>query len=116
MNDAPTNPREAYLSTAPHPEQLPSFFAKSVERMREFKAWTPAQLRTIGPPTLLVVGDRDIVRAEHAVQMQHLLPDARLAVFPAADHLAMTERAAELASMLDDFLLRGPDASRDSRR
>jgi len=56
------------------------------------------------------------VRVEHAVQMQHLLPDARLAVLPAADHLAMTDRAADVAPMLDEFLLRGVNASRDSRR
>ena len=55
-------------------------------------------------PTLLIVGDRDIVRVEHAVQMQHLISDARLAVFPATDHLAMTGRAAYVASMLDEFL------------
>jgi pimeloyl-ACP methyl ester carboxylesterase len=104
LDDMPLDLRKAYLATAPHPEQLPSFFAKSVQRMREFKGWTPAQLRTIRAPTLLVLGDRDIVRVEHAAQMQHLLPDARLAVLPAADHLAMTERAAEVAAMVDDFL------------
>src|SRR5207245_2405408 len=43
-------------------------------------------------PTLLIVGDRDIVRVEHAVQMQHLISDARLAVFPATDHLAAPAR------------------------
>jgi pimeloyl-ACP methyl ester carboxylesterase len=104
LDDMPLDLRKAYLATAPHPEQLPSFFAKSVQRMREFKGWTPAQLRTVRTPTLLVLGDRDIVRVEHAAQMQHLLPDARLAVLPAADHLAMTERAAEVAAMVDDFL------------
>ena len=116
LDDMPLDLRKAYLSTAPHPEQLPSFFAKSVQRMREFKGWTPAQLQTIRPPTLLIVGDRDIVRVEHAVQMQHLLPAARLAVLPATDHLAMADRAADVAPMLDEFLLRGVKASRGSRR
>jgi len=37
--------------------------------------------------------------------MQHLLPDARLAVLPATDHLGMTDRAAHVALMLDEFLL-----------
>jgi pimeloyl-ACP methyl ester carboxylesterase len=74
--------------------------------MREFKGWAPAQIQTIRPPTLLIVGDRDIVRVEHAVQMQHLLPDARLAVLPATDHLAMPDRAADVARMVDEFLLR----------
>src|SRR5437870_4015111 len=82
LDDMPLELRKAYLATAPHPEQLPSFFAKSVQRMREFKDWTPAQIQTIRPPTLLILGDRDIVRVEHAVQMQHLLPDARSRCFP----------------------------------
>ncbi len=112
LDDMPLDLRKAYLATAPHPEQLPTFFAKSVRRMREFKGWTPAQLQTIRAPTFLIVGDRDIVRVEHAARMTHLLPDARLAVLPATDHLAMTDRAAEVASMLDEFLLRGVNASR----
>ena len=116
LDEMPLELRKAYLATAPHPEQLPSFFAKSVQRMREFKDWTPAQLQTLRPPTLLIVGDRDIVRVEHAVQMQHLLPDARLAVLPATDHLVMPDRAADVASMLDEFLLRGVNASRNSGR
>jgi len=95
---------------------LPSFFAKSVQRMREFKGWTPAQIQTIRAPTLLVLGDRDIVCVEHAVQMQHLLPDARLAVLPATDHLAITDRAMAVASMVDEFLRRGVNATPDSRR
>ena len=106
LDDMPLVLKKAYLATAPHPEQLPSFFAKSVQRMREFKGWTPAQIQSIRAPTLLVVGDRDTVHLEHAVQMQHLLPDARLAVLPATDHLAMPDRAADVAPMLDEFLLR----------
>jgi pimeloyl-ACP methyl ester carboxylesterase len=106
LDDMPLDLRKAYLATAPHPKQLPSFFAKSVQRMREFKGWSPAQLQTIRQPTLLIVGDRDIVRIEHAAQMQHLLSNARLAVLPETDHLGMTTRAAEVAAMLDEFLLR----------
>ena len=116
LDEMPVELRKAYLATAPHPEQLPSFFAKSVQRMREFKGWTPAQIQTIRPPTLLVLGDRDIVRVEHAAQMQHLLPDARLAVLPATDHLAMTDRAKDVAAILDEFLLRGVNATREPHR
>lgn len=116
LDDMPLELRKAYLATAPHPEQLPSFFAKSVQRMREFKGWTPAQLESIRRPTLVVVGDRDVVPVEHALQMQHLIPDARLAVLPGADHIAMPERVAEVAAMLDELLPRGANASRDSGR
>src|SRR5207237_6700188 len=104
LDDMPLELKKAYLATAPRPEQLPTFFAKSVQRMREFKGWKPAQLQTIRAPTLLILGDRDIVRVEHAVRMQHLLPDARLAVLPATDHLAMTGRAAYVVSVLNKSL------------
>jgi pimeloyl-ACP methyl ester carboxylesterase len=104
LDDMPPELKKAYLATAPHPDQLPTFFAKSVQRMREFKGWTPAQLQTIRVPVLLVLGDRDVVRVEHALQMQHLLPDARLAVLPATDHLAMTDRVNDLAPMVEEFL------------
>ena len=104
LDDMPVTLRKAYLATAPHPEQLPSFFAKSVQRMREFKGWTPAQLRTLRAPALLLLGDRDVVRVEHAAQMQHLLPDARLAVLPGTDHAAITGSAATVAAMVDAFL------------
>ena len=107
LDDMPLELKRAYLAISPHPEQLPIFFAKSVQRMREFKGWTPAQLQTIRAPTLLVLGDRDVVRVEHAAQMQHLLPDARLAVLPAADHLAIPNRAVDVARIVDEFLLRG---------
>jgi len=116
LDDMPPELRKAYLATAPHPEQLPSFFAKTVQRMREFKGWTPAQIQTIRAPTFLVLGDRDVVRVEHAAQMQHLLPDARLAVLPAADHLALPDRAPDVAGMVDDLLLRGVGVHADSRR
>jgi len=103
LDDMPLELRKAYLATAPHPEQLPSFFAKSVQRMRAFKGWTPAHLQSIRRPTLVVVGDRDLVPVEHALQMQHLIPDARLAVLPGTDHIAMPERAAVVAPILDEF-------------
>ena len=116
LEDMPIELRKAYLATAPHPEQLPTLFAKSVQRMREFKGWTPAQMRSIRAPTLLILGDRDIVRVEHAAQMQRLMGDAWLAVLPATDHLAITERAASVAPMLDEFLLRRARTSYPSAR
>ena len=104
LDDMPAELKQAYLAAAPHPDQLPVFFEKSVQRMREFKGWTPEQLKSITAPTLLVLGDRDVVRVEHAVQMQRLLPDARLAVLPGADHMRVVQDAALVAPMVDEFL------------
>ena len=104
LEEMPLELRQAYLATAPHPEQLPSFFAKSVQRMREFKGWTPRQIRTIRARTLLLLGDRDVVTLEHAARMQRLIRDAQVAVLPATDHAGMAKRAPLVAEILDGFL------------
>jgi hypothetical protein len=40
-----------------------------------------------------LLGDRDIVRPEHAPEMFHLLPHAQLAIRPNTDHLQIVNRA-----------------------
>lgn len=103
-DDMPRELREAYLAAAPHPEDLPAFFAKSVRRMLNFQGWTQDDLRSIRAPTLVMVGDRDIVLPEHAVRMFRLLPDARLAVLPGTDHMAIVSRTDWRATMIGTFL------------
>jgi pimeloyl-ACP methyl ester carboxylesterase len=51
--------------------------------------FSPEQLQSIAAPTLLVVGDRDIVRPEHAVEMFNTIPDAQLCIVPNAGHGAL---------------------------
>ena len=50
--------------------------------MLEFKDWPAEDIRSIAAPTLVMIGDADSVRPEHAVEMFRLLPQARLAVIP----------------------------------
>ena len=51
-------------------------------RMQTFRDWPDADIRGIQAPALIVIGDHDIVRSEHAVAMAQLLPHARLAILP----------------------------------
>ena len=74
--------RDAYLEVAPHPEQLQAFHDKSAKRMLDFEDWPREDIRSIQAPTLLLIGDADSVRPEHAVEMFRLLPHAQLAVLP----------------------------------
>lgn len=104
LEDMPLELREAYLKAAPHPEDLPVFFAKSVQRMRDFKGWTSQAVRSIEAPTLIIIGDHDIVSPEHAVMMFHLIPNARLAILPDTDHMTIVKRSDWLLPMLGAFL------------
>ena len=104
LEKMPAELHEAYLKVAPYPEQLQTFFDKSVRRMLEFKDWRPEEIRSIQAPTMVLIGDADIVRPEHVVEMFRLLPHARLAVLPLTDHMTLLKRTDWLVSMIEMFL------------
>ena len=63
------------------------------------QAWRPEDLQSIVAPTMVMIGDADVVRPEHAVQMFRLLPHAQLAVLPGTDHMTLVKRADWQVSM-----------------
>jgi hypothetical protein len=52
-----------------------------------------------------MVGDSDIVRTEHVVELYRLIPNAKLAVLPDTDHIGILVQHAEwTAGMITEFL------------
>jgi pimeloyl-ACP methyl ester carboxylesterase len=104
LEEMPPELREAYLRVAPRPQDLPIMFQKCVQRMLAFEDWPAESIRSIQAPALVVVGDADVVRPEHAVELFRLLPAARLAVLPGTDHMKLPARTAWQAAMVEEFL------------
>jgi pimeloyl-ACP methyl ester carboxylesterase len=104
LQEMPAELRDAYLRVAPNPENLPLFHDKCVARMLEFKDLKPEEIQSIDAPTMVLIGDADIVRPEHGVEMYRLLPHAQLAILPGTDHMTLVERADWLVSMTETFL------------
>jgi len=100
----PKELKAAYLKVSPHPENFESFFYKAAHRMRDFKDIPADAIRTIGAPTLVINGDSDVVRPEHAIALMRLLPHAQVAILPGTDHLAMMTRTDWLVPMVGAFL------------
>lgn len=96
--------RNAYLKVAPFPDRLSSLQDKYAKRILAFKDWPAKDLKSIQAPTMVMIGDSDVVRPEHAVQMYRLLPHGRLAVLPGTDHMKVMKRAQWQASMIKAFL------------
>jgi pimeloyl-ACP methyl ester carboxylesterase len=101
--DIPQQFRDAYAKTAPHPEQWPTLVGKIKNLLLDFKGWQPEDIQSIKAPTLLMIGDADIVRPEHVVQMFRLLQHGELAVLPGTSHFAPIERPAWITSMSRAF-------------
>jgi pimeloyl-ACP methyl ester carboxylesterase len=107
--------QEAYVEVAPDPESWPTLLAKVKDLDRTFEGWSPEAISSIEAPALIIVGDADIVRPEHAVEMLRLLgggvpgdlaglPRSRLAVLPGTTHVTILGRADWLTSMITEFL------------
>jgi len=106
---------EAYRRVAPDPDAWPALVAKVNELDRTDLSWSEQQLAALPTPTLLVIGDADIVRPEHTVEMFRLLgggvpgdlvgnPPSQLAVLPGTSHTGVLERVDWLASMIVSFI------------
>jgi pimeloyl-ACP methyl ester carboxylesterase len=62
------------------------------------------QLARITVPTLIMVGDDDIIRFEHTLDLYETIPDAQLAVIPGASHLAPVEKPELVNRLILEFL------------
>jgi pimeloyl-ACP methyl ester carboxylesterase len=85
INDMPEVLKEAFLRINPDPSSLLTMFNKDKDRMLRFKEWNDEDLNSIKVPTLIISGDKDVVRLEHSVKMSRLIPNSRLMILP-SDH------------------------------
>ena len=83
FSNMPQPLKDAFLRVNPDAEQLETMHDQDRDRMRNFKDVPDELLRSIGAPTLVLIGDRDVVKPEHALELTRLLPNARLMVLPA---------------------------------
>jgi len=117
---------QAYQQLAPNPDDFP----KLVERLTALDttpfAWDD-EVRGITAPTLIVLGDSDGVRLEHAVELFELLgggvmgdlagmPESQLAVLPGTSHFVppgsgLLDRHEWLLALVPPFLDASPPES-----
>jgi pimeloyl-ACP methyl ester carboxylesterase len=104
-----------YMSLAPNPDGFPRLVEKLIALDSEPVNWSAEEIQSIEAPTLIMLGDSDSVRLEHAVDMFRQrgggvdgelagLPNAQLAVLPATTHIGILFRADWVASMVTEFL------------
>jgi pimeloyl-ACP methyl ester carboxylesterase len=102
----------------------PNAFATLVEELKALDAapnnWPPDRIRAIKGKTMVIVGDADAVRLEHAVELFKLrgggderpvaqgfmteAPRARLAILPGTAHVGIMAQAELIARLVTPFL------------
>jgi len=99
--------REEYRRVAPDPDHFEAFAERVSNMVGAFPGWSDDELRAVAVPTLVMLGDTDFVRLEHAAEMFSLIPDAQLAVLPGSTHMDLTRRADLVLPVVQSFLGEG---------
>ncbi|HEY6397093.1 MAG TPA: alpha/beta hydrolase [Solirubrobacteraceae bacterium] len=110
----------AYLRTAPNPHDFPKLVEKVKQLDTTAFAWPADDIRRIAAPTLILLGDSDGVRLEHAIELFKLrgggvmgdlegMPTSQLAVLPGTAHFVppghgLLDRAHWLLELIPPFL------------
>lgn len=63
-----------------------------------------AELARVTAPTLVMLGDHDMLTVEHAAEMARAMPHAQLAVVPGTDHAVVFEKPDVVNRLILDFL------------
>ena len=112
--------RTEYDRLAPRPQDFPIL----VEKLKVLDAvdfsWPDADIRALRVKTMVIVGDYDVVRPEHGVELFRLRgggdanmaaagflttpPPARLAILPATSHIGIMADPELLAALITPFL------------
>jgi pimeloyl-ACP methyl ester carboxylesterase len=106
---------KAYAETAPNPDDWPVLLEKIKQMDGTWAGWSPEEIQSIAAPVMVMIGDSDITRPEHAADLFRLLgggvpgdlaglPPARLAVLPGTTHVGFMDRAEWIGSMVTEFL------------
>ena len=113
---AGTPMEQLYTRTAPNPKHWPVFVGKVRQALMDFKGWPATDIQSIEAPTLLMLGDADIVRPEYALEMFRMLggveadggmggvPKSQFAVLPGTSHFDLLIRTDLLLPIVTPFL------------
>lgn len=104
-----------YHRIAPNPDDFPVLVGKVLQLTMESEDIPTEAIRAITAPTMIIIGDADIIRPEGAAELFRLrgggrpgdflgLTSARLAVLPGTTHMTAPTRTEWLRSMIAEFL------------
>ena len=111
---AGTPMEQDYLAKSPNPDKLQDLLDK-LGAFDGGPGWSDEAIRGVAAPTLITVGDCDMVTLEHAVRVLQLrggdvngdfvgVPASQLAVFPGSTHFFGMARTALVTDVVTTFL------------
>jgi len=85
-------------------EYWPTMLSKLKNMWLNSPILTPLELNKISCPTLVIAGDRDMIKIEHTVSLYKSIPDASLFIVPSTSHGAMEKNPDIVKPVVSKFL------------
>lgn len=82
LENMPQQLKDAYREVASDPNGLQVMHDKDAKRMVDFKDIADEKIKSVEAPTLIIIGDKDIITPEHAIEMHRLIANSDLAIIP----------------------------------
>jgi pimeloyl-ACP methyl ester carboxylesterase len=96
--------KDPYTRLAPDPSKWPVLVSKIIKMDDAFKGFAEKDVKAIKAQTLVMMGDHDVVRTEHAAEVARLIPRSQLAIIAGGDHFVLFMNPEKVLSVLMQFL------------
>jgi pimeloyl-ACP methyl ester carboxylesterase len=106
LEQMPAPLKDAYRKVNADPQGLQKMFTRDATRMIHFQDISDDLIKAIQAPALVINGDTDVIRVEHALLLSRTLPHAELAILPGGHSDYIGEICAvDKNSKLPDFVV-----------
>ncbi len=82
LENMPEQLKMAYNRVSPNPDGLQIMHDKDARRMVNFKDIPDDKIKSIKAPALIIIGDKDVITPEHAIEMHRQITNSELAIIP----------------------------------
>ena len=82
LENMPEPLKVAYIQVAPDTNGLQIMHDRDAKRMVNFTDIPDHKIKSIKSPTLIIIGDKDVITPEHAMEMHRQIANSSLAIIP----------------------------------
>ena len=82
LDNMPEQLKLAYRQVASDTNGLQIMHDRDVKRMVNFKDVPDEKIKSVKAPALIIIGDKDVITPEHAIDMHRLMANSQLAIIP----------------------------------
>lgn len=82
LENMPEQLKVAYKQVAPSTAGLQVMHDRDAKRMGNFKDILDEQIKSIKAPTLIIIGSKDVILPEHALELYRQISNSELAIIP----------------------------------